>query len=75
MYIIPSYVPENVPEPEKKCYYKNYFSISTFITIFFSTFYYKNGETPDLVVWLANKVPEGGVTGENFINKFHSEFY
>ena len=49
--------------------------MTTFVSNFFQIYYYKNGEMPDLLVWLANKVPEGGVTGENFVNKFHSEFY
>ena len=34
----------------KKFHFKNYFSISTFITKFFQPFYYKNGEMPDLLV-------------------------
>ena len=49
--------------------------MTTFVSKIFQIHYYKNGEMPDLFVWLANKVPEGGVTGENFVNKFHSEFY
>ena len=52
-----------------------FFSLTTFVSKIFQIYYYKNGEMPDLLVWLANKVPEGGVTGENFVNKFHSEFY
>ena len=52
-----------------------FFSLTTFVSKIFQIYYYKNGEMPDLFVWLANKVPEGGVTGENFVNKFHSEFY
>ena len=49
--------------------------MTTFVSKIFQIYYYKNGEMPDLLVWLANKVPEGGVTGENFVNKFHSELY
>ena len=30
---------------------------------------------PNLLVWSANKVPEGGVTGKNVFSKIHSKFY
>ena len=49
--------------------------MTTFVSKIFQIFYYKNGEMPDLLVWLVNKVQEGGVTGENFVSKFDSEFY
>ena len=59
----------------KKIFTYNFFSLTTFVSKKFQIYYYKNGEMPDLSVRLVNKVPEGGVTGENFVNKFHSEFY
>ena len=56
-------------------HYKNFFSLKIFISKIFQILYYKNGEMPNLLVWSANKVPEGGVTGKNFFSKIHSKFY
>ena len=67
--------PDASNQPEKKFHFIIFFSLTTFVSKIFQIYYYKNGEMPDLFVWLANKVPEGGVTGENFVNKFRSEFY
>ena len=66
--------PDASNQPENFFFlFDNFFNF--FQSKIFQIYYYKNGEMPDLFVWLANKVLEGGVTVENFVNKFHSEFY
>ena len=67
--------PDASNQPEKNFSLIIFFSLTTIISKNFQILYYENGEMPNLLVWSANKVPEGGVTGKNFFSKIHSKFY